>query len=253
MNVVLGGFLAVFGTAAVAVVLSQVARRFSLDGHALAIAVPVGALFAFVTGLAVVTGWAELDQATQNVHKEAGALVDLYWYASTLPDPAKTQAQSQLRVYVSDVQHQEWEQMAHRRVMSVPASTLLARLRKQFQAIEPAAGGATVRYAEALNRLSDLTGARRAREGALTEAVPAALWPALFVTGLLLLAAVILLGGPNPISRAILAGLAGGGIAFVIFLVQQIDHPFQGGIRVSDAPFTSAYQGFDEIDAIYKS
>ncbi len=259
MNVVLGGFLAVFGTAAFAVAVSQVVRRLTparlqrdFRGHGTPLAVAVGALFAFLTALAVVTGRAELEGADHDVRTEAAATADLYWYASTLTGAAKTQLQSELRAYVSEVQHQEWAELADRRVMSVQAWRLVDQMRKQLQAMEPEKGGDTVRYAQALNRMADLTGARRSREAALTEGIPLTLWLGLYASGILLLAVAIVFGGSNPLIRGILACVTGAGIAFVIFLVQQLDHPFQGAIKVSDAAFSAAAAGFDEIDGVYR-
>jgi hypothetical protein len=260
VNVVLGSVLAVFGSALIAVVVSQVVYRLlpariqlEFRGHGAPIAVTVGALFALTAWLAIAIAQTELADASKSVRSEAGAVVDLYWYAETVPDPAKTKIKAALRAYTTDVRAREWQEMADRDLMSVQADGYLAQIRTQLAALAPAANGPTARYGQALTELDVLTGARRDRANAMTEGIPRDLWFGLAVSGLLLLAVVLVFGGPGAVTRGVLACVAGGGIAFVIVLAQQLDHPFQGVITVSGQPFAQAAEVFDTIDAISKN
>ena len=259
MTVVLSSVLAVFGTAVLAVVLAQVIYRLlpariqlEFRGHGTPIAIAVGVLFALTAGLAILIAQAELSQASHSVRQEASAAVDLYWYAQTLDDPVKTKIKAALRAYDTEVRGREWQQMADRGQMSMVAEGYLSQVRKELLALAPAANGPDSRYRQALRELDTLTDARRERTNAMTEGIPSDLWYGLIISGILLLGVVVVFGGPGAVTRGVLAFVAGGGIAFVIVLAQQLDHPFQGVIVVSSRPLAAAGEAFDDIDAIYR-
>lgn len=66
-----------------------------------------GTLFALTASLMIVSAWTTIGEAKQNVAKEARAALDLYWYARTLPEQARTTIQTLMREYLSLVIDEE--------------------------------------------------------------------------------------------------------------------------------------------------
>lgn len=258
METVLSGCLVVFGAGAAAVLLAQLSHRFvparvrrDLRVHGGLVSGIIAAMFAISVALVLSFSWGQLESATSDVRKEAGALVDIFWYAQTLDHPAQSTIEVLLRGYTSEVINQEWQAMAAGEPLPVAGWRDLDRLRQQFETMEPKGGGDTVRYAQALGRVTDLANARRARQVAATGSIPFILWAALVASGILVVAIPILLGNARPGVRGVLAFISAALVAFVVFLVYQINHPFSDGIRVPPTPFENSVTGFNEIEALW--
>ena len=97
----LGGVLIIVGLALVAAAGAFVVewllpawRRQPINEVVGFVYAVVGVAYSVLLGLVVINGLTTLDTAEANVFAETNAVQQLYWYASSLPQPAHSQVQT---------------------------------------------------------------------------------------------------------------------------------------------------------------
>lgn len=258
MSVLLNGLVVVGGASAAAVLLAAHLHRLVPDQlrtdfkeHSGLISGVVGTMFAVTVGLMVVTTWGHLGSASANVNKEARALLDIYWYTQSIEPPEKTEIQGLARNYAQEVISREWPRMARTGQLNDDAWTTLDRVRIRLESMEPKGDGNKIRYGQALNRLNEIFDARRTRESDAKASVPPILWISLIASGVLVMAIPIIFGSPKLMTHGILAFGGTVVVAFVLFLIYQLNHPFIGAVRVSPDAFADALHSFHKIDMLW--
>src|SRR5919107_2714570 len=102
------------------------------------------------------------------------------WLAHRLPEPERHQLQEQAQSYAREVVDQEWPLMAQRLYGHGRGSPqgwdLIDDIRATLQEVEPRSEAERELYAEGLDQIQRLGGARRMRLGPAEEGMPAVLW-----------------------------------------------------------------------------
>jgi hypothetical protein len=258
MTTVLAGCLAVFGTGAAAVVVALVIQRTvsaevrrDFGAHGALVSVPLVGAFALSTVIMLAFTWLAVEQANRCVFREAGAVLDLYWYSHAIEARDGLLLRTRLRDYTTEVVRVEWPGMATSGRLNAHAWQRVNQLRYELERLDPKPGGESIRYHNALDSLDRLLDARRQRAALAEEKAPALMWFALIVTGLLVVLLAMLLGDPRPVVRIVLTVVAAATVTFVVFLVYQLDVPFGGGVRVTPTPFEEGQRSFADFDALW--
>ena len=84
-----------------------------------------------------------------------------------------------------------------------------------------------------LDRLADLRAARRANA---SGGMPGFLWAVMLTGGLVTVGFSLFFGSPNPRTQRVMTAILGATLALVLFAVLEMDHPYEGEIRVH-SPF----------------
>jgi hypothetical protein len=96
------------------------------------------------------------------------------------------------------------------------------------------------RKIEAATQLWEVYQARQVRLAAAADnGVSAVVWFALLLGSVMSMGLTWLLGGPKPISHAIIAGTLAAGIALLLYAIHQMQNPFSGGAMVEPEAFRS--------------
>lgn len=258
MGTVLAGCLVVFGTALAATLLAVFTQRmipqsmrheFRTYGG-LVSGLVVGAFTLSVAATLALT-WKQYEHAADVTNAEASALLDVYWYAHSLQNAEGDRLLEQLRTYTNTVVQQEWPYMNATHLLTPQGWRMMDQIRLGLETLEPKPGGAAERYQQVLGRIDDAAHARRTREVLAGSKLPGLLWFSLISTGVLVILVPIFFGNPRTVTRAILSCTAAAIVAFVIFIVFQINEPFSGAISVSPAAFQRALVGFMDIDNVW--
>ncbi|MCK2213608.1 DUF4239 domain-containing protein [Actinomadura sp. ATCC 31491] len=210
----------------------------------------VGTLFAVSIGLVVVAAWNQVNTAHQTAASEASNLTDVFWYSRSLPEPQRHALQTLATDYATTVIREEWPLMAEQQTLSQRAWRDVEQLRAYFQTIQPDTAGASARYGQAMGRVQAVLDARRARAQMAGSGVPPLLWAALAGCGLIVLLPAIACGSPVRKVHLTVAGVVGGLVGLVLFLVYQLDFPFSGGIAIAPDAFEQALSRFTSIRAL---
>jgi hypothetical protein len=144
-----------------------------------------------------------------------------------------------LQAYGRLVVEEEWDAMA-RGSWSQHADRTLEEIWQALQGVEPRSGRDETLYAEALARFNDLSDARSDRLYCGLLRLPPSLWVLLLTNGGLVVGSMWIFGLESSSAHALMTVALGGSIAFILFLVADLDNPFRGSWRVSPDAFQRA-------------
>jgi hypothetical protein len=131
---------------------------------------------------------------------------------------------------------EEWEAMA-RGSWSKKAEQTLEQIWQALQGVEPRTGREEALYAEALARFNDLSDARSQRLYCSLLRLPPSLWVLLMTNGGLVVGSMWIFGLESFSAHALMTVALAGSIAFILFLVADLDNPFWGSWRIRPEAF----------------
>ncbi|HEX2314386.1 MAG TPA: hypothetical protein VHJ17_11655 [Thermomonospora sp.] len=196
----------------------------------------LSALFLLAFAIAIVVPWTTIDAARQNTYAESQAVAEAYWSAAQLPAPTGGRVQAGLRDYVELVRDREWRMMADGR-LSPAGWSRLEEVRREVTTLRTEDDDAREVRAAVLDRIRDVTAARRQRAMDAATTPP----PGLLVITVLAGLAVMLfpfLAGAKPrgltlVPLTVMSAL----LAVGVYLVFDISHVFAGALAVEPEAF----------------
>src|ERR687895_653416 len=130
----------------------------------------LGVIYAVLLALVVIAVWEEFGRARVTVEAEANALAEIFWLAHRLPEPEGRELQELCVAYAEEVVNVGWPLMAQGRTPSLERSqetsrawVLIDDIRATLQEVEPRTMAERELYAEGLDQVQRLAGARRTR------------------------------------------------------------------------------------------
>ncbi|MGH3245540.1 MAG: hypothetical protein ACRDOI_04895 [Trebonia sp.] len=208
----------------------------------------VGVFYAVILGMVMVSAWNRLDTARSDTYSEADAVLQLYWYGQSLPQPQRAEVEGLAREYTTVVIKVEWPMLA-RKQASPRAESLSIRLRALVQAQQPTTPAAVARYQQALNEATGLGDARQARIDLGKDGISG------------LLTAGIVLGGVITVGFAFLFGMKSRRVhvlvmfsltllaSFMLLITYEFSYPFAGAANVGPEKFQMALHYMQVVSA----
>jgi hypothetical protein len=135
-------------------------------------------------GLVLIAVWEQWEAAQVTADDEASELAEVFWIAHQLPQPHGRHIQELARSYAQVGVNEEWPLMEQGKA-SPKAWDLLDEMRGSIQELEPTTGVQLMLCNQALDRMHDLSGARRERLLDAREGLPSVLWVVLIVGGVI--------------------------------------------------------------------
>jgi len=243
MSVWLMGILIVGGGTLLAVVGLLLVRRLvplnvlrennEVCGFMLAVlAIAYGVILAFV----VISQWDDFQGAKITVQTEANHLAGMFRLAEGLPEPAGHRVQELLRTYAQVVVEEEWPAMDQGKE-SRHAWDLLDRLWQAVRDASPRVTRENPLYDELLRHLDGLNDQRRLRLLASRDGLHPLMWVVL-VTGAVILVLFTYFFGLRSIrAQVAMTAMMTLTITINLFLINAIDYPFTGDLRVEPEAF----------------
>ncbi|MFE9426613.1 hypothetical protein ACFYNO_27035 [Kitasatospora sp. NPDC006697] len=196
----------------------------------------VGVLYAVLLGFVVITVWTNNDAARKTTFQEADALAGIYWISRELPDPLGPQLEQQTLAYARQVQDTEWPLMAHHH-SSPEATQLVYQIRTSVFSINPTDAQQQVLYEHAVSHLEALASERRERLNQVDDSVPALLWVALIVGGVLTVGFTFLFGLSNTLAHTLMVLSLGALVVVSLLVIKEMNFPFTGVTAVKPTAF----------------
>ena len=191
----------------------------------------LGVVYGVLLAFAVILVWEQFEDARIIAEQEANEVGDVYHLANGLNGPVCTQIQTAAIEYAKVVMHQEWPLMASR-VESPPAWRTLGSIWSPIWQFTPSNPSEEAIYAALLQRMDNLTDARRMRLLASRARVPKLIWGVLIGGGVVTVLFTYFFGIKNRRAQMAMTSLYVASIGFVLFLVAAIDHPYAGAISI---------------------
>jgi len=196
----------------------------------------LAAIYAVILAFMVFVVWTKYDVAENNVDAEASGIADVLRLTHGLPAPFPSTFASHCRSYAVIVQRDEWPALAQRKFCK-PARLAMDRLWDDLYLLQQDRTINSVILDHIYDRVTRIEDLRRSRLRASRTVLPPVLWVLLYFGGLLTVffAAIfhVELIGQHLLKAIALTAL----IFMVLFVIQALDHPFQGPIRIAPTAF----------------
>ena len=204
----------------------------------------IGVVYAILRAYVVIIVWQQFDMTTATVQREAVAADNIYNGVDSFPEPARTNVKTAVKEYVQVTVDEEWPLLADNE-MSPQAEALAENMRSAIDQLPADSRSEQVMFGHVLTNYEQLLTARRLRIFQGQEGLHPLLWALLIGGAVLSIGYTYSFGVDHWLAHALMiAGLALL-IGAMLFMIQQVEHPFAGQLHVLPKPFQRVLAGFD--------
>lgn len=193
-------------------------------------------VYGIVLAFVIVALYEGFQAAEVTVQGEATELAQLTRDVRAFDSPVREAVLASIGRYAHAVVEDEWPRMADGEE-SAAAGREVDELYRLFQSYVPKGDPAATFYGEALGKLNELVGARRARLNASQDELPSEFLILIVGGALMLIFFLYILSMPNERAHLFMVLAVAGLLGFNLLLAVVLDHPFSGDITVSFEPF----------------
>ncbi|MDZ4234107.1 MAG: DUF4239 domain-containing protein [Dietzia sp.] len=202
-----------------------------------------GVLYAVLVAFVVVVVWEQFGDAEDASSREAAAIADLMRDSAALPAASQEPIQQSLIAYTRHVIQDEFPRM-HRGEKVAERSDELNTVWDNYLQVQPETRNEIAFFDHAINRLSDLDTDRKTRVSTGDASVPGELWVLLVGGGGVVMAFTFLFGTRDLLLHALAVGLTSALLAFVLYLIFALEHPFVGELSVQPTAYQSVLEAW---------
>lgn len=202
----------------------------------------IGTIYAVLLAFVVFVVWQQHNEARCAVEGEANELSDLHRTVHALPNSQK--AVNCIAAYGGSVIDEEWPAMGQGRA-NPKTESALKDIWREILAIAPKSNVEEALYTEALARFNDLSDARSHRLFCSLLRLPPSLWVLLMTNGCLVVGSMWIFGLTSFFAHALMTIALAGSIAFILFLIADLDNPFWGSWRIEPNAFQRVLEGIN--------
>jgi hypothetical protein len=203
----------------------------------------LGVAYAVLLAFVAIAVWQDYNTAQTNIESEANELAGVYFLASRLPEPQRTNVQDLARMYARVVVEEEWPMMKQGQT-SPRADSLLRQLRLKLLEFDPRTRGEQVLYERGLTDLHSAIDARRSRLLEVREGIPNLLWVVLVIGGVITVSFTYLFGLKSNVAHALMVAALTLLICAILFTIGEFNNPFSGIVEIRPEAFREVLRGF---------
>ncbi|KRE26476.1 hypothetical protein ASG82_07820 [Mycobacterium sp. Soil538] len=204
-----------------------------------------GVLYAVLVAFVVVVVWEQFGNAEDASSMEASAVADLLRDSDALPAAYRTEVQENLVAYSRDVVDNEFPRMRHGETIT-EQSDALNNVWQAYLKVQPESRNEIAFFDHAIVRLNDLSANRKLRVSTGDASVPGELWVLLIGGGAVLMVFTYLFGTRDLLVHGLAVGLTASLLAFVMYLIFALEHPYVGALSVQPTPFVNVLADWSE-------
>ncbi|MFD3515590.1 hypothetical protein [Streptomyces sp. NPDC058657] len=205
----------------------------------------IGVIYAIVLGLAIAGVWEGRGAAQESVRQEAQALHEVSARAEVYPAEVRARIRSDIEAYARFVVDTEWQYMADHGSVSDRGTELLDRVRHDVTLYAPKTDLEGQAYQPLVDQVAAADDARSTRAENTEATMPTIVWFGLITGGLITIGLIFILQIRRTPRELLLAGLFSVMIAFLLFLIWDLDAPFGHGISATPDPFSNLLPNAD--------
>jgi hypothetical protein len=238
MNLVVSAFLIIGGGVALSLMGLILVRRWAalqfLEEHtpiATTIIQIVGTLYAVLIAFSVITTWDHFQDARHVANREANCLNDTFRLTQGLSGPVRDPLRSTLLRYGRAVMGDEWDKMAEGQE-SQPAIDAYTTIWDLIATISPASDRDRVLYDNIMDRLTDMSDARRERLIFSRGRLGGVIWFTLIAGGALTIGFSWFFTVRQARKQSLMTAILAGMVCLNLFTIAVINRPFSGSARI---------------------
>jgi hypothetical protein len=203
----------------------------------------LGVAYAVLLAFVLIAVWEEYKTAQTTAESEANELAGVYFLASELPEPQRTNVQDLARTYARVVVEEEWPMMEHGQT-SPHADSLLRQLRLKLLEFDPRTRGEQVLYERGLTQVHDAVDARRSRLLEVREGIPNLLWIVLVLGGVITVSFTYLFGLKSNVAHALMVAALTLLVCGILFTIGESNYAFSGVVEIRPDAFREVLHSF---------
>ncbi|MEB8340131.1 bestrophin-like domain [Streptomyces endophyticus] len=203
----------------------------------------IGVVYAIVLGLAIAGVWEGRNAAQDHVRNEAQALHEVNERVRVYPADVRDNIRADVDRYVSHVVTTEWDSMRTKGELTAKGDALLKTVREDVTDFEPKSDFQAQAYQPLLDQVTAADDARGAREDSTGATMPGVVWFGLIAGALVTIGMIFALQIRRTARELVLAGLFSSLIAFLLFLIWDLDAPYSRGVAATAEPFLLLFPG----------
>lgn len=200
-----------------------------------AVFLQLGVVFAVLLAFVFSEVWGEYNSAGLSIDQEASSLNGVVMLSHSLPAQARQRIGALMRSYLDDVVMHEFPDMRQRRSSNVAEDAFQALWSGVAGLPQQADGGAVVTRMDQLMAVAHQSRDMRIYE--MSKSVPMLLWALLLVFAGVLIGFLLFGAVEYVLSQMLFTGVFAACLAFILLLVQLLDFPFEGPLRLDDGPY----------------
>ena len=208
----------------------------AIAGYVATIATVYAVLLAFV----VFVVWGQLNEARRLVEAEANELENMLRLGEAVDEPQRSHARAALVAYAEAIVREEWSanraEVDHRPEERQSALGSLDALWTAVSAIEPRTYAQEVVYDQILERYDELTELRSKRLLMDQQRLHPIMWVLLIGGSVFTVGSMSFFQLESAWLHAVLSALVGGVLSFILYLIWDLDNPFDGIWQVEVEP-----------------
>lgn len=193
----------------------------------------IGVIYAIVLGLAIAGVWEGRGAAQADALAEAQALHEVKARVQVYPAAVRDRVRADVDAYARFVVDEEWPYMRDHGALDPEGTALLDRVRADVTQVEPATDLAAQAYQPVVDEVAAVDQARSARGQSAGSTMGGIVWFGLTIGALVTVGLIFVLQIRRSPRELLLAGLFSALIAFLLFLIWDLDAPFGSGLAVS--------------------
>jgi hypothetical protein len=197
----------------------------------------IGVVYAIVLGLAIAGVWEGMGSAQADTVAEAQALHEVKERVQVYPVDVRDKVRADVDAYARFVADHEWPYMRSHGELAPQGTVLLDQVRTDVTQFAPKSDLAAQAYQPVVDAVAAADQARVARGQSAGATMPGVVWFGLISGALVTVGLIFTLQIRRSPRELLLAGLFSALIAFLLFLIWDLDAPFGGGLAVSSDVF----------------
>ena len=200
-----------------------------------AVFLQLGVVFAVLLAFVFSEVWGEYNAAGMSIDQEASSLNGVIMLSHSLPPQSRQRIGALLATYVDDVVMREFPDMRQRRFSDAAEDAFQALWSGVVGLPQQGDGGQVVTRMDQLMSLAHQSRDMRIYE--MSKSVPILLWALLLVFAGVLIGFLLFGAVEYVVSQMLFTGVFAACLVFILLLVQLLDFPFEGALRLHDGPY----------------
>jgi hypothetical protein len=197
----------------------------------------LGTTYAVILGFMLYTSWTQFGVAEYNAAAEANSLIAVYRVAEGLPEPQRAELKDAARLYVDTVLQQDWPAMLAAQKPPFKSREANQKMWQILMSIKNASPAELIAEDHTITELSSLSQDREIRQLQCVWRIPTVLWVVLIIGGTITILSSCIFGTRSLTLHRIHVLAFSLLISLTLAAIADIDRPFQGSVRVSNAAF----------------
>jgi hypothetical protein len=204
----------------------------------------VGIMYAILLAYVTIGVWQQYDTASSDVDLEATDAYNIYHEADSLPESYRSDLQGIVKDYVQTTMDEEWPLLANGQA-SQRAEDLAHKIGAAVSGLPVNSTDELVRVDHITTQDEALTTERRLRLFEAGIGVHPMLWIMLVGGAIITIGFTYFFGIDNAWAHAAMIAALALVISGTLFMIQQVNHPFAGGVSVSNEALRQVLDTFN--------